>query len=104
MGTAIQYPHLSIDDDGTARIEGTRYKVIHLAGEHYHYGWSAEEILRQHPDLRPEQVHAALTYFYDHHEQLVEAMRASAAIVEAERLKQPLTRAKLLARGTGRNP
>jgi uncharacterized protein (DUF433 family) len=104
MGTAIQYPHLSIDDDGTARIEGTRYKVIHLAGEHYHYGWSAEEILRQHPDLRPEQVHAALTYFYDHHEQLVEAMRASAEIVEAERLKQRLTRAELLARRTGRNP
>jgi len=46
MGTAIPYPHLTIDDDGTARIERTRYKVLHLAGEHYHYGWSAEEILR----------------------------------------------------------
>ncbi|MBV8074994.1 MAG: DUF433 domain-containing protein, partial [Planctomycetaceae bacterium] len=56
MNTVLHYPHLSVDADGTARLEGTRYKVIHLAGEHFHYGWSAEEILRQHPDLRPEQV------------------------------------------------
>jgi hypothetical protein len=46
MSTAIPYPHLTIDDDGTARIERTRYKVIHLAGEHYHYGWPAEEIFQ----------------------------------------------------------
>ncbi len=104
MDTAIQYPHLTIDDDGTARIARTRYKVIHLAGEHYHYGWPAEEILRQHPDLRPEQVHAALTYFYDHYDRLVQEMSASAEIVEAERLGQRLTRAQLLARRAGGNP
>jgi uncharacterized protein (DUF433 family) len=98
MTTGIQYPHFMIDDDGTVRIERTRYKVIHLAGEHYHYGWSAEEILRQHADLRPEQVHAALTYFYDHQDQLVEAMRASAEAAEAGRLEQPLSRALLLGR------
>jgi uncharacterized protein (DUF433 family) len=103
MSTAVQYPHLTIDDDGKARIERTRYKVIHLAGEHYHYGWSVEEILSQHPDLRPEQVHAALTYFYDHYDQLLEEMRALAEATETERLKQPLSRAEPLkrrARGT----
>ncbi len=55
MSALLQYPHVTLDADGNARIEGTRYKVIHLAGEHYHYGWSAEEILRQHPDLRPNR-------------------------------------------------
>jgi uncharacterized protein (DUF433 family) len=104
MSTAIQYPHLTIDDDGTARIEQTRYKVIHLAGEHYHYGWSAEEILRQHPDLRPEQVHVALTFFYDHYDRLVAEMQASAEAAEAERLKQPLSRDELLRRRAKRNP
>jgi uncharacterized protein (DUF433 family) len=77
MSTVIQYPHLTLDDDGAARIERMRYRVIHLAGEHDHYGWSAEEILRQHPDLRLKQVHAALTYFYDHYDRLVEEMRAT---------------------------
>jgi uncharacterized protein (DUF433 family) len=98
MSTAIAYPHLITESDGTVRIQGTRYKVIHLAGEHFHYGWSAEEILRQHPDLRPGQVHAALTYFYDHYDRLVEQMRASAEAAETERLKQPLSRDQLWER------
>jgi uncharacterized protein (DUF433 family) len=98
MSTLVQYPHLSIDADGTARVDRTRYKVIHLAGEHYHYGWSAEEILRQHPDLRPEQVYAALTYFYDHHDSLVEEMKETAIAAEREARSQPISRAQLVKR------
>jgi uncharacterized protein (DUF433 family) len=103
MSSATQYPHLSIDADGTARIEETRYKVLYLAGEHYHYGWSAEEILRQHPDLRPEQVYAALGYFYDHFDQFVDVMRASAEAAEVERRKQKLSRDELLRRRASGN-
>ena len=80
------------------RVDRTRYKVIHLAGEHYHYGWSAEEILRQHPDLRPEQVYASLTYFYDHFEELVKAMHDTAIVVEQGAAAQPISRAELLKR------
>src|SRR5205809_7661640 len=71
MATLATYPHIQVDAAGVARVGGSRYKVTHLAGEHYHYGWSAEELLRQHPDLRPEEVYAALTYFYDHYDELV---------------------------------
>lgn len=77
MSTATHYPHLTIDADGTARIGKTRYKVIHLASEHHYYGWPAEELLRQHPDLKPEEVYSALTYFYDHRDEIVEKMEAS---------------------------
>jgi hypothetical protein len=72
--------------------------VIHLAGEHDHRGWSAEEVLRQHPDLRPEQVYAALTYFYDHYDALVDEMRSAAGITEREAQKQALSRSELLKR------
>jgi uncharacterized protein (DUF433 family) len=102
MSTILHYPHLSLDETGTARIDGTRYKVIHLAGEHYHYGWTAEEILRQHPDLRPEQVYAALTYFYDHHEPLVKEMHDTGIAAEHEASKQTLSRADLLQRRAAR--
>jgi len=102
MSATLQYPHLSIDAEGTARIDRTRYKVIHLAGEHYHYGWSAEEILRQHPDLRPEQVYAALTYFYDHYEPLVGEMQDKANEAEREASKQSISRAELLKRRAAR--
>jgi uncharacterized protein (DUF433 family) len=104
MNTATQYPHLAFDPDGTARIERSRYKVLHLAGAHYHYGWTAEVMLRQQPDLRREQVYAALTYFYDRYDELVAMMHASADVAAAERLKQTLSLAELLKRRSVEKP
>jgi hypothetical protein len=68
--------------------------VQHLAGEHYHYGWTAEELLRQHPDLRPEEVYSALAYFYDHYDELVSKL----ATVPAGEGTDTLSRAELLRR------
>lgn len=98
MSSIVNYPHLTSGEPGAVRIGRTRYKVIHLASEHYHYGWSAEEIMRQHPDLRPEEVYAALTYFYDHYDELVQLMASHAAKVNSLRERQTLSRAELLAR------
>jgi len=103
MSTIANYPHISIDGDGTARIGQTRYKVIQLAAEHHSYGWSAEELLRQHRDLNPEQGLRALTYFYDHFDELVGKMKAAAAIIDDRRATQPLSRAELLKRRQGGN-
>src|ERR1700730_6727364 len=100
MVTASLYPHIESDEAGTPRIGKTRYQVIHLAAEHYHFGWSAEELLRQHPDLRPEEVYAALTYFYDHFQPMLEQMKASNERGEARLQTQPLTRDQLLQRRT----
>ena len=98
MSTAADYPHLNLDK-GVSRIGDTRYTVLHLATEHYHYGWTAEEMLRQHPDLRPEEVYAALTYFYDHFEKLVAEMKEAAAQAEREaNAHQTLSRDELLQR------
>lgn len=98
MSTAASYPHVVVDASGTARIDQTRYKVQHLAAEHFHHGWTAEELLRQHPDLRPEQVYSALTYFYDHYDELVAQMEASAAASATARGAQGLSRDELLKR------
>ena len=92
------YPHLSIDHDGTARIGRTRYKVLHLAAEHFHHGWSAEELLRQHTDLRPEEIYAALTYFYDHHDELIAQMDQELREADAMRAPTSLSREELLRR------
>jgi hypothetical protein len=34
------------------------------------HGWSAEEMCRQHPYLRPAEAHAALAYYYDHRDEI----------------------------------
>lgn len=98
MLTSAQYPHLTIDPDGTARIGRTRYKVQHLAAEHYHDGLTAEELLRQHPDLRPEEVYSALTYFYDHYEEFVQRLKASAEAAELNGPPQAVSREELVQR------
>ena len=98
MSLATGYPHIGFDDQGTARIGRTRYKVLHLAGEHYHYGWTAEELLRQHPDLRPEEVYAALAFFYDHFDEFVAQMNAQEDDLAAIRPQPALSRAELLCR------
>lgn len=96
--STVSYPHLSIDRDGAARIGRTRYKVVHLAAEHFHHGWSAEELLRQHPDLRPAEIYAALAYFYDHHDELVATMDHRAGEADALRSPTSLSREELLRR------
>ena len=99
MSSVASYPHISTSEDGKVRIECTRYKVAHLAAEHYHYGWSAEELLRQHSDLRPEEVYAALTYFYDHFEAMVTEMESVADRLDSHREKHRLSRTELLRCG-----
>jgi uncharacterized protein (DUF433 family) len=96
--SASTHAHISMDQDGSACIDQTRYKVLHLAGEHYHHGWSAEELQHQHPDLRPEQIYAALTWFYDHYDDMVAQLKASAAAIERLRAGQTLSRSELMRR------
>ncbi len=98
MSTAAHYPHIVIDASGTAHIDHTRYKVEHLAAEHYQHGWTAEELLRQHPDLRPEQVYSALAYFYDHYDDITAQLETSATAAERSRQTHAMSRDELLKR------
>jgi uncharacterized protein (DUF433 family) len=98
MSTVAHYPHIVVDASGTARIDQTRYIVEHLAAEHYHHGWTAEELLRQHPDLRPEQVCSALAYFYDHYDEITARLVSSAVTAERTRLTHSMSRNELLKR------
>ena len=101
MSPAVLYPHLTIAEDGSVHIGNTRYKVLHLAAEHYHLGWTAEELLRQHPDLAPEEVYASLDYFYDHFGEVTAALRESAVAADAARSSTTFSRDELLSRHCG---
>ena len=41
-------------------------KVVEVVLDKRAYDWSPEEIHEQHPDLSLAQIHAALSYYYDH--------------------------------------
>jgi uncharacterized protein (DUF433 family) len=58
--------HIHRDAEGRAWIDDTNIKVIEVALDHIAYGWSADEIQVQHPHLSLGQIHAALSWYFDH--------------------------------------
>ena len=89
--------HIVIDDKGVARIEGTRMKVIHIAGEKRYHGTSPETMKEYWPDLSLAEIHAALAYYYDHQAEMDAEMDRIDAQVERMRAEHPnpITREEL---------
>jgi uncharacterized protein (DUF433 family) len=70
MASRTGYPHIEINQDGIAVIEGTGTKVIELVEEKRAYSVSPEELHLWHPYLSLAQIHAAFTYYWDHKDEL----------------------------------
>jgi len=70
MAVETGYRHIVLDEKGVPVIDGTTMKVIELVVEKLGYGWSPEELHFQHPLLTPGQIHSALSYYWDHAEDL----------------------------------
>lgn len=63
-----RYPHLTSRpgiSGGAPIVKGTRTTVRSIAS-YYQMGMSVDEILQSLPHLSAAQVHAALTYYFDH--------------------------------------
>jgi len=69
---------------GKPHIAGHRIKVQHIALWHERMGMTPEEIGAAHPGLTLSDVYAALTYYYDHREQIDADIEADEGFV-AER-------------------
>lgn len=84
---------------GKPRIDGTRIRVQDVMIWHERLGRSAEEIVRQFPQLSLAQVYAALAYYYDHRaeidaqfqadEQIADALKAQFPSLLADRAAEP---------------
>jgi uncharacterized protein (DUF433 family) len=79
------YEHISLDDKKVPVISGTTMKVIELILEKLAYGWSAEELLLQHPYLTLGQIYSALAYYADHQEALDREIEQRLERVDTER-------------------
>lgn len=66
MFDAITYPHIIKEYGKPARLERhSRVRVAQIVMDYLAYGWSADEIHRQHPRMGLAEVHAAMGYYYD---------------------------------------
>jgi len=64
------------------------------------YGWSPEEMHRQHPHLSMAQIHAALSYYYEHQAEVDADIEHRNRYVEELKAQHhdPLTRQELKSR------
>jgi uncharacterized protein (DUF433 family) len=62
--------HIYLDENGVAWISGANTKVIEVVLDKTACGYGPEEIHQQYPHLSLAQIHAALSYYYDHQAEL----------------------------------
>lgn len=67
MATDTTYPHIEKPPDESARLKRLpRIRVAQIVLDYLAYGWSADEMCRQHLHLTKAEAHAAMTYYFDH--------------------------------------
>jgi uncharacterized protein (DUF433 family) len=80
---AVENSHIYLDDRGIAWVDDTNVKVIEVVLDKVADGLSPEEIHFQHPDLSLAQIHAALSYYYDHQAEIDAEIERQVREVEA---------------------
>jgi uncharacterized protein (DUF433 family) len=90
--TATFATQIELDDRGMAWIAGTKVKVTEVVLDKIAYGSSPEEIHFQHPNLSLAQIHCALTYYYEHQDQVDEQIKRG--LEESDKLAVQLSDAE----------
>jgi uncharacterized protein (DUF433 family) len=78
MSTATERQHIEIRQGAFGPkpcIAGHRIRVEDIYIWHELHGWSADEIVQEFPQITLGDVYAALAYFFDHREEMLERMR-----------------------------
>jgi hypothetical protein len=71
MSTITTYPHVVKEASLPARLEShPRTRVAMIVMDYRARGLSPEEIVRHYPYLTLADVHAAMTYYHDHQEEI----------------------------------
>ena len=73
---------------GQPRIAGTRITVKQIAVWHEFMGWSADEIATEY-DLSLSDIYAALSYFFDHRQEIMDAIEAEEILVAEMKSRFP---------------
>ena len=87
--TTVMSGHIEVDENHVARIAGSRIKVIHLVMEKIANGWGPDEMQQNFPHLTLGQIHAALSYYYDHRAECDAQIESSARLADEMRASNP---------------
>ena len=102
MAIELTYPHIEKPEGQSARLcRFPRIRVAHIAMDYLEYGWSVDQMCRQHPYLLPAEAHAAMAYYFDHKNEIDEEIRDEVEQVTRERSESPgsIVHGRLRAQG-----
>src|SRR5438876_11552812 len=91
MTVATAYPHIEVAGAEPARLRRhPRIRVAQIVMDYLAHGWSVEEMCRHHPYLRLAEAHAAMTYYFDHQDEIDAEIQAEwDQAKEDKRTRQP---------------
>ena len=81
MQIQVEHPYIVIEREvcgGSPIIKGTRIPVWAIVGYYKKLNYSIEEILKQLPELSPAQVYDALSFYYDHQDDIERELELNA--------------------------
>ena len=87
-----KHPYISIDpkiSGGQPVISGTRISVMDIAIRYELMGMSVDEIVDEYPHLKLEQIHDALSYYYEHKEMFDRKYRADQLLIKQLKRQHP---------------
>ena len=95
VATPVYDRHIEVSEDlrgGKPRIAGRRIAVEDIVAMHLYHGQTIQHIIDNYK-LTPVQVYAALTYYYDHRDQIDQSLTDGVAQYE----RNKATRVSLVA-------
>ena len=97
MMVAVLNSLIEIDEKGVAWISGANTKVVEVVLDKMAHNSSPEEMHEQYPHLSLAQIHAALSYYYEHQAEVDADIERRDREVETLRAQQrnPFTRQEL---------
>ena len=89
---SVAHEHIEKHGGEPARLSRLpRIRVAQIAMDYLAHGWSPDEICRHYPHLTLAEAHAAMTYYYDHQEEIDAEIQAELAEVRATQAAAPPT-------------
>ena len=85
LQTKTEHPYVEINSkicNGSPVVAGTRVRIVDIAIEYEYLNHSPDEIINAHPHLKLEQVHDALSYYYEHRDEMDKKIKEDKQFIE----------------------
>ena len=85
LQTKTEHPYVEINPkicNGSPVVAGTRVRIVDIAIEYEYLSRSPDEIITAHPHLKLEQVHDALSYYYENRSEMDRKIKEDKQFVE----------------------